>query len=436
MHFIGQLQVDRSLDGSHPGQRLVFALDESGGAGTGYDRFVIDLNQDKDLANDTLWQPLANIPQDAITKTDGMDRQICFTPLKLPSTLEHGQTYEMEVMPRFNEFASGHSAMYFIATEARAAEIRVSGQQINAKLINGAVLSSRWDHSLTMLQLEDQDTGRTLMRGYSFPCLACICRIENELWSFSTNPQGDRLYAELYAGDYGTLKLGAGGRFMVNAKMVGTLQSKDRLITIMNEKDEADPQFVKTCRLPVGDYTADMLGIKYGPLYIQISDNYHSDGLPRERTDPKVYGLKIRNGKSCVLDFSNKPEVLFASPPPKALYKPGDTIAVSAVLIDPELDIMFRNIKLKRLTSFPWRKAALLLSLPILVWLFFTQKRRFWYVPVLCGAGLCVLAVAAIGAKVIQKDQDPWSHYDTLTPTVTIQRPNGEVLASGTMPYG
>ena len=39
-----------------------------------------------------------------------------------------------------------------------------------------------------------------------------------------------------------------------------------------------------------------------------------------------------------VLDFSNQPEVLFASPAKDLRVKPGDTLEVKAVLVDPKLN--------------------------------------------------------------------------------------------------
>ena len=76
-----------------------------------------------------------------------------------------------------------------------------------------------------------------------------------------------------------------------------------------------------------------------------LSDNYHSDGRPRDiTTRSPVHAFKIRKDKPFVLDFSNKPEVLFASPARDQTLKPGDTLRVAAVLTDPCLDIMIRHL--------------------------------------------------------------------------------------------
>jgi hypothetical protein len=60
---------------------------------------------------------------------------------------------------------------------------------------------------------------------------------------------------------------------------------------------------------------------------------------------PDVYGLTIRKDQPYVLDFSNKPGVLFASPPRDKTFKPGDEVEVKAVLVDPKLDFMIRGLE-------------------------------------------------------------------------------------------
>ena len=83
----------------------------------------------------------------------------------------------------------------------------------------------------------------------------------------------------------------------------------------------------------------------YGRLRISLSQNYHSEGKPRDRADrPPVYGIRLRKDKAFALDFSNKPEVMFASPGKDQVLKPGDTLMVQAVLVDPRLDIMIRGL--------------------------------------------------------------------------------------------
>ena len=44
------------------------------------------------------------------------------------------------------------------------------------------------------------------------------------------------------------------------------------------------------------------------------------------------------------LDFSNKPDVMFASPAKDQRVKLGESLEVKAVLVDPKLDLMIRNL--------------------------------------------------------------------------------------------
>ena len=79
-------------------------------------------------------------------------------------------------------------------------------------------------------------------------------------------------------------------------------------------------------------------------MKIELSDNYHADGGPRAVDRIRNYFIKIRKDKPLVLDFANKPRVLFASPAKDKTFKPGDEIQVKAVLIDPVCDFMIRGL--------------------------------------------------------------------------------------------
>ncbi len=57
-----------------------------------------------------------------------------------------------------------------------------------------------------------------------------------------------------------------------------------------------------------------------------------------------VYPISIRKDKPFVLDFSNKPDVMFASPARDQRVKLGESLEVKAVLVDPKLDMMIRNL--------------------------------------------------------------------------------------------
>jgi len=54
--------------------------------------------------------------------------------------------------------------------------------------------------------------------------------------------------------------------------------------------------------------------------------------------------LAIRKDKPFVLDFSNKPHMMFASPAKDLRVKLGESLEVKAVLVDPKLDMMIRRL--------------------------------------------------------------------------------------------
>jgi hypothetical protein len=105
---------------------------------------------------------------------------------------------------------------------------------------------------------------------------------------------------------------------------------------------------------------------------------------------PPVYGIAIRKDKPFVLDFSNQPDVMFTSPTNGERIKLGDTVLVSAVLVDPKLDIMIRRLED---TSRKQSKGA---------------------------------------------DGKPlnYERYLSLDPAVVVTRANGQKVAEGVMPFG
>ena len=119
------------------------------------------------------------------------------------------------------------------------------------------------------------------------------------------------------------------------------------------------PKGVERMTLPEGDYTPNFLGVQMGRLFIELSNNYHADGKPRRPfdLDSVVYGMKVRKDQPYVLDFSNKPEVIWPSPARDAVAHPGEEVMIKAVLIDPKLDVMIRRFddtsqKVKQKVSF------------------------------------------------------------------------------------
>jgi len=205
----------------------------------------------------------------------------------------------------------------------------------------------------------------------------------------------DKLIVKPYRGDFGAFKIGPGARDIKDISVQGSLRSEKNQIGFGPTPPTTGEQEKKTneYKLPVGDYLPSYITIEYGRLQISLSDNYHSDGKHQNFERSRTYGIKIRKDKPYVLDFSNKPEVLFASPAKDKTFKPGEEVSVKAVLIDPVLDIMIRRLN----DTTPKKKEAVKL-----------------------GDG---------------QEAAPESIV-SLDPTVTITDSSGNKVAEGTMPFG
>ncbi len=419
------------------GIQYYFALDESAGTGKGYDLLYFDLNRDLDLTNNAPLEPLQNPPDGALLKYSSIKQQVCFDYLKVDFDFGSNGRRPLEIMPRLTISESGYTSLSFVTTTARKGKIRIAGQQFNILLGHNYLVGGWFDRPSTALLLIPEDDKSRRPSWLGADQLRAIHKIGGIYYRFSAIPSGDKLIVRPYDGEFGTFKIGSGWRLIFNKQVSGSLISKDAALAVGKGLERDWPKPTRSCSLPVGDYLPAMLNITLGPLRISVSDNYHSDGKPRDRGgQPPVYGIKIRKDKPFVLDFSNKPNVIFASPAPDLRLKPGDKLDVKAVLVDPELDIMIRGLEAKPSyadSTLLVKLSILVLIIPGILWLLLTWlRRRYRFLPILSALGAvvlvaCLIALPAIGPKL---------SYDKIIPRVLITRANGEKVAEGAMPFG
>lgn len=210
--------------------------------------------------------------------------------------------------------------------------------------------------------------------------------LNGKFYEFMLIGDGSKLAGRPYTGKFGTFKLGKGNRELEKIEMNGSLmQAGDRSAPVGTISDRW-PESVTECSLPVGDYTPSIMSVTYDNLRISISHNYYNNLDGKRSMDNIVYGIEIRKDKPYELDFSNEPMVIFESPKKrKESFTRGSEIKISAVLIDPKLDVMIRGLD----------DTSVKVE---------TENKR-------------------------TKDK-------SLDPTVAIARSDGEVVAEGTMPFG
>ncbi len=341
----GVVQFGSSPSGTQAAVRLHFVVDESGGTGAGYDRLYLDADGDSDLTNDDVLEPMENPPRPS-HPWHNWGQNVVFQPLAIPLDFgPHLGTRPVEILPRLS---LGHRwlAMFFVATEARKGKIQIGRRRFHAVLAQSQCISGRYDSPFTELYLTTAGFRRVRDRWWGADRLSAFRLVDGRFYTISAAPTGEVLTVRRYRGDLGVFKVGPGGRPIDDVKMSGSLCSADRAVPVgaFSFARRSRPDEAAECELPVGDYQLTRLCVRYGRLRITMANNYHADGERRATLDPRVYGIKIRKDRPYVLDFSNRPEVMFTSPAKDEAFRRGDEINVAAVLTDPVLDTMIRGL--------------------------------------------------------------------------------------------
>jgi hypothetical protein len=369
----GELQFDRSL-ANREGVAIYFVLDESGDTPpnaekadardakakkpdkrrsvksklSSYDRLYFDANRDGDLTNDPVLKPMKDPPWKLFPGYVFKER-MAFDLAKVD--VDYGPGIGKRPFSIFPWFMVSDekrpTAMRFAAATARKGTIRLGKDEYDAVLLQEYNLSGRFDQPTTSLHLTSKDhKGDFGSYGFDSNLMMTMRHVGDQFYTTAASPLGDKLTVTPYRGAFGVFKIGPGDRKLKDVGFQGSFRSKTTALSVgpnrMNPGDAAKK--TSECKLPVGDYLPSYLTIDYGGLQISLSDNYHAEGHSRDMRRGRPYTIQIREDKPFVLDFSNKPAVLFASPATDRPVKLGDEVSVKAVLIDPKLDIMIRRM--------------------------------------------------------------------------------------------
>jgi hypothetical protein len=375
------------------GLLFYFAVDESRGTGKGYDRFYFDANRDLDLRNDPVAKRQPNPPDHGYAPNfGGMKEKAAFDFLKVNFGANAGSSNLVEIMPRL--FLTGdeketYRYMCFVRTHLFEGDIWIGGEKYHAQLGNDYAIAPSLDSPGTALVLQENNNTFDWWGGNR---ISAMHKVKGRFFSFSAAQNGE-LTVHPYQGDLGTFEIGPGSRQLTNTgfSVTGSFEARDWAVAVGGDIQNGRPVEASRCQVPVGDYLPEFLTLQFGRVRVELSQNYHSEGKQRSRAGrPDVYGITIRKDRPFALDFSNKPDVMFASPAPDQRIKPGDTVMIMAVLVDPKLDIMIRGLN-------------------------DTSRRQ---------------------AKDAQGNPLGYERPLSLDPTVIISRASGEKVAEGVMPFG
>jgi hypothetical protein len=96
-------------------------------------------------------------------------------------------------------------------------------------------------------------------------------------------------------------------------------------------------------KLPVGDYSGYYLSVKVGKVEAALRQNaYYEPSTTSAGPEPSVH---IRKDKPLVLDFSQKPKVVFTTPEAGTPVRTGDMVMVRAIMIEPTLDLRLLGLE-------------------------------------------------------------------------------------------
>ena len=363
-----------------------FALDKSQAAG-GYDLLYFDDNGDSDLTND---RPRRPGPQsERLARRSSGVTETYFEPVAVAFDFGAAGRQTLELLPFLQIYEGDTPQFSFIAARVHTGEFRIADTSYQAFLGYRFSIRGPLDQPSTTLILAP--TGGEPALWWGGDQLNSTHLLGNRYYRFSSTPAGDKLSVCPYEGPFGILEVGAGGRNIEKVVMRGSLRSKDSAVAIGEALKDGWPQSARQCRIPVGDYYPALVYVDLGNLRIMASNNYHTNAQGQRSRSGPVHGIAIRADKPYILDFSNKPTVVFTEPAARRQIARGNEVTVKAVLVDPVLDIMIRRLNVTARTP-PGTSAG-------------GQEQ-------------------ATGQPV------------SLDPKVVVSRANGEIVAEGVMPFG
>jgi hypothetical protein len=365
-----------------------FALDGSQ-AGSGYDLLYFDDNEDLDLTNDKPRKPAPE--SERLARRSSSLQETFFELVKVTLDLGPGGRQSLELLPCLRAYQGSQPQFSFIAARVHTGEFEIGGTAYQAFLGYQYMIQGSLDQPSTALLLAPKAGEPAYWWGGNQ--LNATHLLGNRHYRFSCTPAGDTLSVRPYDGPLGTFEVGAGERRIEKLGIRGSLRSRNSAVAVGEGLEHGWPKAARQCKIPVGDYYPAMLDVDLGNLGVTVSNNYHGKAQARPRGREPVAGITIRADKPYVLDFSNKPVVVFTEPAADRLIARGQGIMIKAVLVDPVLDLMIRRLNdTSRAT-----------------------KETF---------------------KTPDGKEQTYTRPLSLDPKVTIARASGAIVAEGVMPFG
>jgi hypothetical protein len=377
-----------------------------------YDRLYIDANRDGDLTNDPVIKPMKNPPWNMMPSN--MSRFVLVAARQRQRLSPETERMAFELASIDIDYGPGVGVrpfkvlswftlsegqktplMRFAAGTARTGTIKIGEAEYEARLTQD-VLTGRFDRPTASVQLTPKSHPATrAFLGFESETLMTMRHRDGEFYTLVATPPGDKLTVEMYRGPFGVFKVGPGDRKVKDIGFQGSFYGPKAFLNMGPSRTNPAAKMMTECKLPVGDYPTFNLTIDYGGLQVAIGSYYSQPRRGNKRQSPPQ-GIQIREDKPFVLDFPNKPEIVFQGPPADKSLKLGSDVRIATILVDPKLGIMVRGLTDPKRTTKETVKYRV-----------GKEEREFTY------------------NKVFSYE-----------PTVTITNSSGKNVAEGVMPFG
>jgi len=312
---------------------------------TKYDLLYFDANADGDLTND----PVVHVTKDPPKGLPTGPNVKVFDTLAVQVALGgDAGTAKVRILPVLQAYGPSAAYMRFMEATARKGKIRLGSQEYTAILSSSGAVVGRLDYQHTRLQLipAGQEPGARLM-STGLEMLGAMRNVDGVLYELSATPSGDELRVAPYRGEYGIFEVAPANKEVKQSGVLGVLMGKERSVMFGAPAityPYPEPK-VAQHKLPVGDYSPMMLQARVGKVDVSLRQNYYSAQTPEGRAKPPAPSIQIRKDKPLVLDFAQRPKVVFIGPPADKSVRTGDTVLVRALLIEPTLDLIIGGLE-------------------------------------------------------------------------------------------
>jgi hypothetical protein len=310
------------------GARRCFALDESKGTGTGYDRLYFDANANLDLTDDS---PLA---------ASGIGATVFFEDVAVPAQYDSPTgAKDYRVTPCL----TAQRYIGFFPATVRQGRVRIGGRSY-AVTLSRCGLSGRYDDECQITLKSSPRFMFGSLKGKllnyveaeegSFVPGQMICH-QNRWHRLAVTALGDRITVTPWTGKVGAFEVSSA---LGPSTAIANLSSSDTIIqtTAPDSVYDFRTQEAASVQVPEGDYKLDSILVEVGNYFVTLAANSANKSTYGYWKAPGPdYAVPIREHMPFTFALPGKAAFAFGTPDENARLRPGGQMTVRAFLTLP-----------------------------------------------------------------------------------------------------